>query len=340
MAAKEELKSRAGTVETADATVRNLRTVLEGEQARTAELDLKLSAAEAQLEKLSMGQTNGSSKADQLANALQEERRRVDSLDHELNAAQAELKRAELDLRKRQDQAGELARARDELAALQMQTNTSQSDPQQANFERERARGLAEQLAVESEKAADADARARDAQLTSTRASAAVTEAQRALEQERERGDALVREVAALKSEVMRLTTEAQPVSAASPLATPPLAASASAPPPAVPTVPTPPDFTAAGRSQAPVTAPSRLVARAEQLMQAQDIRGARLLLERALKDGDPHAALRLGETYDPTLLAPSLRQYADRARARELYSRAQAAGIDAAAARLNSVND
>jgi hypothetical protein len=74
----------------------------------------------------------------------------------------------------------------------------------------------------------------------------------------------------------------------------------------------------------------SPLLDRAEALIRQGDITGARLVLERALKPGDPQAAFALAETYDPRMLA-SWRTYgvrAEPARARELYVRAHAGGI------------
>jgi hypothetical protein len=91
---------------------------------------------------------------------------------------------------------------------------------------------------------------------------------------------------------------------------------------------PQPPDPHAT--SSVPQPNQSRLLVRADTLLQAGDISGARLVLERAVAEGSAVATLKLAETYDPRQLARwnALGVQGDWARAQALYERAQAAGI------------
>jgi len=72
------------------------------------------------------------------------------------------------------------------------------------------------------------------------------------------------------------------------------------------------------------------LLTRADALLKAGDVSGARLVLERALANGNSRAAFKLAETYDPSQLsrwgARGIR--GDRAKAQLLYERAYAAGV------------
>ncbi len=76
-----------------------------------------------------------------------------------------------------------------------------------------------------------------------------------------------------------------------------------------------------------------KLLARAEALVRQRDIVGARILLEHTLAKGSARAAFMLAETHDSRMLRSSGAYgiKADTDKARELYARAAAAGIDAA---------
>ena len=89
--------------------------------------------------------------------------------------------------------------------------------------------------------------------------------------------------------------------------------------------------------SSGPRSNESRLLARADTLLQAGDISGARLVLERAVAEGSAVATFKLAETYDPGELARwnTLGVQGDWARAHALYERAQAAGIAQAKQRI-----
>ncbi len=80
-----------------------------------------------------------------------------------------------------------------------------------------------------------------------------------------------------------------------------------------------------------------RLLAHANALLRQADISGARQLLEHALEHGSARAAFMLAETYDARVLQSWRTRgiSGDRARARELYERAQAGGIEDAKERI-----
>jgi hypothetical protein len=83
-----------------------------------------------------------------------------------------------------------------------------------------------------------------------------------------------------------------------------------------------------------------RLLVRANALLRQADISGARPLLEHALGHGSARAAFMLAETYDARVLRSwSARGVlGDSRKARELYEKAQAGGIEDAKARIESL--
>ena len=83
------------------------------------------------------------------------------------------------------------------------------------------------------------------------------------------------------------------------------------------------------------------LVARGDILLRAGDIASARLFYERAADDGDGHAALRVGATFDPTFLASfGFRNMSgDPAKALFWYRRALGLGAGEAQYYLNRTN-
>jgi len=88
------------------------------------------------------------------------------------------------------------------------------------------------------------------------------------------------------------------------------------------------------------VASEDRLVARADTLLRAGDVSGARLLLERSMESGNARAAFLLAETFDPHFLSKlgALGIRSDAAKARELYARARAMGITQADERMQAL--
>jgi len=98
-------------------------------------------------------------------------------------------------------------------------------------------------------------------------------------------------------------------------------------------------------RSTAVVTAGggseiARLTARANALLAQRDIASARIVLERAVDLGSAKAAFALAETYDPIVLDAwrTFGTLGDVARAKQLYAKARAGGVQEAQDRLNAL--
>jgi hypothetical protein len=82
------------------------------------------------------------------------------------------------------------------------------------------------------------------------------------------------------------------------------------------------------------------LLARASALLRRGDIGAARIVLERAVEMGSVQASFSLAETYDPLILARwgTLGTRGDAGIAKELYAKAEAAGIKEAKARIEAL--
>jgi TPR repeat protein len=83
-----------------------------------------------------------------------------------------------------------------------------------------------------------------------------------------------------------------------------------------------------------------RLMARAKRLLELGDVGAARSVLERAAEAGSPLATFMLAESYDPTVLSAwgAVGTQGDAAKARELYAKAAAGGVEAAKDRLKTL--
>ena len=84
----------------------------------------------------------------------------------------------------------------------------------------------------------------------------------------------------------------------------------------------------------------ARLMARANALLAQGDIASARIVLQRAVDLGSAKAAFALAETYDPIVLDAwrTFGTLGDVARAKQLYAKAQAGGVQEAQDRLNAL--
>ena len=84
----------------------------------------------------------------------------------------------------------------------------------------------------------------------------------------------------------------------------------------------------------------ARLLARASNLLGQGNIGAARIVLERAAEMGSVQASFMLAETYDPLVLS-TWRTYGtrgDATKARELYAKAYAGGIQEAKVRSDAL--
>ena len=79
---------------------------------------------------------------------------------------------------------------------------------------------------------------------------------------------------------------------------------------------------------------------RARQLVEQRNISAARSMLERAAESGNAQALFALAETYDPNMLASwgTVGLQGDAAKAKELYGKALAGGVQEANGRLKEL--
>jgi len=86
----------------------------------------------------------------------------------------------------------------------------------------------------------------------------------------------------------------------------------------------------------------ARLISRASLLLSQGNIGTARIVLERATETGSAPALFALAETYDPNTLAAwgTFGTQGDVAKARELYAKAFASGVQEAGDRLNALRE
>jgi hypothetical protein len=159
-----------------------------------------------------------------------------------------------------------------------------------------------------------------------------VADLRQSLQQERDRAEAMAREI---ESAQRTITMSVSPTKNVSPEAQPPsigkpavmIEAVATAQPPA----------TEAQESQEA----ARLIARARALLGQGNIGAARIVLERAAEAGSARASFTLAETYDPAILSTwgTYGTRGDATKARELYAKADAGGIQDAKDRLQRLN-
>jgi len=113
-------------------------------------------------------------------------------------------------------------------------------------------------------------------------------------------------------------------------------------PPSDVPRAPAATERSAAAKTAGAVPEIARLMARANALLAQGDIASARIVLERAVDMGSAKAAFALAETYDPMVLAAwrTFGTLGDVARAKQLYAKAKAGGVQEAQDRLNGLRE
>jgi hypothetical protein len=241
--------------------------------------------------------------------ALREERERVAALTRELAAARREIRA----------RAGTAA-----TSAIQTHTGVAETPADDATA-----------AAQEAEAAAIRQRQAQEQERERQASEAATLRQRQALEAEPQRADALAGELAAA-----RQATAATPGPAS-----PPGMQTTHVDTKATPTDATNKDKGALDRpisleAQVPVEA-KKLLTRADLFLRQGDISAARVVLERAIEIGSTEAGYRLAETYDPLVLSSwrTLGTRGDPAKARELYARAYADGIQQAKDRMNALH-
>ncbi|MDR6874129.1 hypothetical protein J2Y55_005162 [Bosea sp. BE125] len=286
---------------------RQHRQALEQERARGAALANQVAAARQDSEAQAAQLRKAVSETAQLKQAETAKNAQILQLEQQKLAALAEVEAARQALtatRAEQRQALEEERARG--AALASQVSTARQDT--------------ETLEAQLRKAQDEAGQSRQA------AETAIAELRQTLQQERDRAAAMTLESrAALFGVFGPAATEPSAISQDTRHA--PEAAVVGAEQPAV--------------AEAHVGQEAiRLIARASALLGQGDIGSARIVLERAIEMGSARASFMLAETYDPRILS-AWGTYGTRGevtRARELYAKAQAGGIQEAGDRVGAL--
>lgn len=340
--AQREIEGQALQLRKAGAEIAQLK---QAETARTAQaLQLEQQKAAALAEADTARQALAAATT-QHRQALEQERARGAALANQVSAAQRELEGQSAQLRKAGSDAAQFKQAEAARAAQTLQLDQQRAAAlaetdvarqvlsaataqhrQTLEQERARATALAGQLsgtqrdfqaqAEQLRKAQDGISQLRQA------TDATIAELRQALQQERDRAAAMAQEVSVRPGIAGFAVTG--PVTSVPPSRQVPAAQVAEAAPAVVPAVV--PD--------APDNAESmRLIARASVLLGQGDIGSARIVLERAAEMGSARASFMLAETYDPRILS-AWGTYGTRGevtKARELYARAQAGGIQEA---------
>jgi hypothetical protein len=251
--------------------------------------------------------------------AVEEERVRGVALARELEITRREI----------EANAALLNKARDDVAQFKQTAEKTTAELQQ---ERERAEASSRELAIarreiETNAALLNKAREDVAQFKQT---AEKTTAE--LQQERDSKNAMSRELA-MARESARRTMDGRVTlerAANNQIAQVTQAVGAAAPE-------RPADAEAQGNPEA-----TRLIARAKALLGQGNIAAARIVLERAAETGSAQASFTLAETYDPVILSTWGTQgtRGDATKARELYTKAYAGGIQEAKNRFDALEN
>jgi hypothetical protein len=216
--------------------------------------------------------------------------------------------------------------AQDAASARQALAVSIEQHRQAIEEERNRGAALARELAT-ARRDVDMLVKASDeaAQLRQV-AEASTAELRQALQREREKSAALARDLEKAQRVIdARMTPEPPASSQIDQIKQVPEVAAAEQP--------------AATEAQ-PAADADRLMARASALLAQGDIGAARMVLERAAETGSAEANFALAETYDPLVLSKwgTHGTRGDATKARDLYAKAGARGIQEATNRLNAL--
>jgi predicted nucleic acid-binding Zn-ribbon protein len=346
-AAQDEMKavqnSRERDASSTSAKVEDLQGALQQESERSATADRDLKAAQHELQILRTAHqsdaTSMTSKVSELQGALQQERGRSDSVAHELAAARDELSALQ----------GLLKRETAEVAVLTEQKTAELKQLKDALArERSRADAVSRELADAIDEVRSArnvhgagstpllfrlDATGAPSPIAVRYATEILQVSADSLPVSYSNETAQVEDTGSTPVRVSSLGDAPLPIRGQGPSLNPP------APDQRAAISPVPEAGKMEGAS-AQAASEDRLVARADTLLRAGDVSGARLLLERSMESGNARAAFLLAETFDPHFLSKlgALGIRSDAAKARELYARARALGITQADERMQAL--
>jgi hypothetical protein len=339
-------KANAETIEVkqaADSGAEELRKSLQQARDRADRLEQDLAAAKRDVEAQTALATKASDEASQLKQvaenrsaelkrSLQKEHDRAEALTQDLSMARTKIYAYEAQERNTSDAVAGLRQA-GESEATELRTSLQQEQDRAGRLEQDLA---AARRDVETQTALAAKAGTEAARLKQA-ADDGAAEFFRSLQQERDRGARLERELAseretkdAFIAPELVIAAQVMRDKRAGPDAAGPAAKDQA-------TVAVARSDTQPGLADAEV---ARLMARASALLRQGDIGSARSVLERAAETGNAQASFTLAETYDPLVLRKwgAYGTRGDAAKARILYAKAQAGGIKEAKERLDSL--
>ena len=177
-----------------------------------------------------------------------------------------------------------------------------------------------ETQAAQSQKAVD------EAVQQKQTAEATIAELRQSLQQERDRTEAMARDLASVRRTMDGRVTAGRSADSDVVHVTQAVKTAVTEPPKAA---------EAQGNAEA-----AKLIARASALLGQGNIGAARIVLERAAESGNAQASFMLAETYDPVILSAwgTYGTRGEAAKARELYAKAHAGGIREAKDRLDAL--
>ena len=223
------------------------------------------------------------------------------------------------------------ALAQEAAAARQELTASTDKHGRALDEERARTAALASELATaqrENEMQASQLRKASEETVQLRQATeSSITDLRQSLQQERDRTEAMARDIGSARRTIdVRVTPEATADSDIS-RAAQVIELAATAKP-------------AAADVQG-IAEATRLIVRARALLRQGNISAARIVLERAAETGSALASFTLAETYDPVILSTwgTYGTRGDTTKARELYAKARAGGIQDAKDRLDELD-
>ena len=318
-ASRQEIEARAAmATEAGEVAALRQRQALEEEHERATSLTRELAASRQEIEARAAVATKAAEASQAAATrqqqVLEEERKRVTSLARELAAARQEIE----------------AHATVAAKAAEASQATATRQQQMLEEEHKRVASLTRELAVARQ---EIEARTALATGTGETGDAAAPRQRQAQEDERPRADVLPGALAAAPRAIDAAIGAAKlPDTRTTHIDT------TAAPAHATNTDTGILDRPASADTQ--VVEAQKLLTRAATFLSQGDISAARTVLERALDMGSAEAGYRLAETYDPLMLSSwrTLGTRGDPAKARELYARAYADGIEQAKDRMHAL--
>jgi hypothetical protein len=298
---------------------------IEEERKRAADLALEVAAAQQEL----------TASTEQHRQALEEERARSAALRSELTAVQREIETRTVQSQKAVDAATKQIQAAESTIAELRQSLQQEQNKTAALMEEAKA-AQAMTTAAEPQRRALEEAQARAATLASEldaskkqkqAAEATAAELQKSLQQERDKTEAMARDLATVRRMMDGRVTVGRAADSHLAQVTQTLKTAATEPPQGV---------EGQGNAEA-----AKLIARASALLSQGNIGAARIVLERAAESGNARANFMLAETYDPAILSAwgTHGTRGEAAKARQYYAKAQAAGIQEARGRLDAMH-